>query len=112
MSQSAAVFAALNGSGYARLDFRMDASGELYFLEINPQCGVFYPEGSYGSADDILAGDPAGHAGFLSHLLECALRRQRARQPRHVVLPQPGGGFALTAARGFEGIQRCKRLTA
>jgi len=100
-AQSAAVFASLNGSGYARVDFRMNASGELHFLEINPQCGVFYPEGSYGSADDILGGDPAGHAGFLTHLLECALRRQRARRPRHVVVPQPGGGFGLAAARDF-----------
>ncbi len=100
-AQSAAVFTALRGSGYARADFRMDAAGELYFLEINPQCGVFYPEGSYGSADDILARDPGGHAGFLAHLIECALRRQRARRPRHVVVPQPGGGFSLAAARDF-----------
>jgi D-alanine-D-alanine ligase len=101
MAQSAAVFVALNGSGYARADFRMDASGELYFLEINPQCGVFYPEGSYGSADDILAHDPTGHGGFLAHLLECALRRRRNRRPRHTVLLQADGGFGLVAARDF-----------
>jgi D-alanine-D-alanine ligase-like ATP-grasp enzyme len=100
-TQSAAVFGALNGSGYARADFRLSESGELYFLEINPQCAVFYPEGSYGSADDILAGDPVGHAGFLAHMLECAVRRQRARRPHHVVVLQAGGGFGLAAARDF-----------
>jgi len=99
VTQTAAVFTALKGSGYARADFRMDRSGDLYFLEINPQCGIFYPEGSYGSADDILAGDPAGHAGFLAHLLECASRRQRDRRSRHTVVLQADGGFGLVAAR-------------
>jgi D-alanine-D-alanine ligase-like ATP-grasp enzyme len=101
MAQTAAVFTEMSGSGYARVDFRMDASGVLYFLEINPQCGIFYPEGSYGSADDILAVDPVGHAGFLAHLLECALRRQAARRPRHTVVLQAEGGFGLVAARDF-----------
>jgi D-alanine-D-alanine ligase len=78
-AQSAAVFTALSGSGYARADFRMDASGELFFLAFNPQCGVFYPEGSYGSADDILAGDPVGHEGFTRQIVAAAMARHARR---------------------------------
>ena len=73
---SALTFAALSGSGFGRCDLRMDASGEIYLLEINPNCAVFYPEGQHGSADLILANDPAGHRDFLTHLLRCALRRR------------------------------------
>ena len=35
------IFKAFNGVGYARLDFRMNEKGELYFLEINFTCSVF-----------------------------------------------------------------------
>ena len=45
------TFQSLGCSGYARCDIRMDAAGELHLLEINPNCGVFYPEESFGSAD-------------------------------------------------------------
>ena len=73
---SALTFAALAGSGFGRCDLRMDTDGDIYLLEINPNCAVFYPEGEHGSADLILASDPAGHRGFLEHLLRCALRRR------------------------------------
>ncbi len=33
-------------------------TGRIFFLEINPNCGIFYPEGAYGSADVILSLDP------------------------------------------------------
>ncbi len=73
---AAAVWVAIEGSGYGRFDFRMDAAGEIYFLEINPNCGIFYPLGQYGSADTILDADPLGHRGFLEHMLTTALRRR------------------------------------
>jgi D-alanine-D-alanine ligase len=96
---SALTFAALGGSGYARCDLRMDDSGRIYMLEINPYCGVFYPEGQFGSADFILANDPAGHRGFLEHLLACALRRRdRSVRPWKLRYSKKGG-FGLFAAR-------------
>ena len=96
---SALTFAALNGSGYGRCDIRMDATGALYLLEINPNCGLFYPEGEFGSGDFILAGDPAGHAGFLRHLIDCAFRRRdRARRPWRIEYGK-ATGFGLFAAR-------------
>lgn len=96
---STLAFAALGGSGYGRCDFRLDAAGELHLLEINPNCAVFYPEGEYGSADFILACDPAGHRGFLEHLLACALRRRdRARSPAEPRFDRDRG-FCLVAVR-------------
>jgi len=94
---SALTFAALGGTGYGRCDIRMDAAGHLYLLEINPNCGVFYPAGQFGSADFILARDPAGHRGFLLHLMACATRRRdRARKPWEIRF-HSGKGFGLFA---------------
>jgi D-alanine-D-alanine ligase-like ATP-grasp enzyme len=71
------VFRAIKGRGYGRLDIRSDMSGEnLSFLEINPNAGIFYPQGFYGSADFILDRmDPIhGHADFLLNQVEVAKR--------------------------------------
>src|SRR5690606_3899083 len=39
------IFKGFNGVGYARLDFRVDDEGNIYFLEINFTCSVFYTDG-------------------------------------------------------------------
>jgi D-alanine-D-alanine ligase len=70
-------FLAMDGNGYARCDFRMNAAGELFLLEINPNCGIFYPPHEPGSADFILLNDPLGHAGFLDLILRSAFKRKR-----------------------------------
>jgi D-alanine-D-alanine ligase len=49
-------------------------------LEINPNCGIYYPEGDYGSADLCLSYDPAGHAGFTRTLVDAAFARHALRQ--------------------------------
>jgi D-alanine-D-alanine ligase len=79
------MFVGMNGSGYGRCDFRMNAAGELFLLEINPNCGVFYPPEAPGTADDILSLDPGGHAAFVDLLLRGALARYVRRGGR---LPQ------------------------
>jgi len=95
---TALTFAALGGSGFGRCDLRMDAAGEIYMLEINPNCEIFCPEGQYGSADLVLAADPAGHAGFAKHLIMCGLRRQaRAARPWEIRYDKKTG-FGLYAA--------------
>lgn len=70
-------FLAMNGSGYARCDFRMNKQGDIFLLEINPNCGIFYPPTEPGSADFILINDPLGHAGFLDLILNSAEKRKR-----------------------------------
>lgn len=72
------VYRALGGNGYARSDIRMDAEGRLYFLELNPNCGVFYPDHDGGTADIILALDGHKKGAFLRGLIAHAIARQRA----------------------------------
>ncbi len=98
---AAGVFEALGGSGFARCDFRLSTTGEVFFLEINPNCGVFYPEGSYGSADFILARDPGGHRGFLQHLIDCALRRRDRMRRAWDVHYDRAHGFGLAATEAI-----------
>lgn len=73
------LFLGLDGTGYGRCDIRMDAHGELFMLEINPQGAVFYPPDQPGMADFILQYDPRGHAGFIDLLLRSAFARHRRR---------------------------------
>lgn len=73
------LFLGLDGTGYGRCDIRMDARGELFMLEINPQGAVFYPPDQPGMADYILQYDPRGHAGFIDLLLRSAFARHRRR---------------------------------
>jgi D-alanine-D-alanine ligase-like ATP-grasp enzyme len=63
------IFTGFSGVGYARLDFRVNEKQEIYFLEINFTCSVFYQDGYEGSADYILQFDPIGKAGFLKHII-------------------------------------------
>ena len=106
---AALTFSALNGSGYGRCDLRMDASGVIHLLEINPYCGVFYPDGQFGSADFILAGDPAGHRGFLEHLLACAIRRRDRARPCWELRYRHPQGFGLYAARPLQAGEMVER---
>ncbi|MBI3341201.1 MAG: ATP-grasp domain-containing protein [Chloroflexi bacterium] len=70
------VFMALDGNGYARCDYRLGSDGEFYMLEINPNCGIFYPPTEPGSADFSLLNDPFGHQGFMDLIIRSALSRQ------------------------------------
>ncbi len=42
------IFKGFNGVGYARLDFRVNDKNEIFFLEINFTCSVFYTDGYRG----------------------------------------------------------------
>jgi len=70
------LFQALESDGYARCDFRMDAAGTIYMLEINPNCGVFYPLEEPGSADYCLMNDPINHRKFLELIVRAGLKRR------------------------------------
>ncbi|MCS5540802.1 MAG: hypothetical protein NZ804_12500 [Roseibacillus sp.] len=73
-------FVALGGASFGRCDVRVDAGGTPYFLEINPNCGVYYPPSDPGSADLCLMKDPAGHEGLTRQLVRAALVRHARRQ--------------------------------
>ncbi|MEP7180587.1 MAG: D-alanine--D-alanine ligase [Betaproteobacteria bacterium] len=76
---SARFFVALDGASFGRCDLRVDREGTPFMLEINPNCGVYYPPEDAGSADLCLAHDPEGHAGFTRQLIRAALHRHRQR---------------------------------
>ncbi len=110
------IFNAFGGSGYARLDFRVDAAGMVYFLEINFTCSVFYAAGSEGSADHILALDGMGQAGFLGHIIaEGMARHRRATAPFRMGKGVAGYGIFATRAIAegevvFVGEGRAQRI--
>ena len=71
------LFKSMNGNGYARCDYRMDADGTIYMLEINPNCGIFYSPEEPGSADFSLIHDPVyNHHKFLKLIVRSAQKRQ------------------------------------
>ena len=72
---SARMFRGLHGTGYGRCDIRIDGDGRPWMLEINPNCGIYYPLTDPGSADLCLKHDPAGHLGFTQQIVEAAFRR-------------------------------------
>lgn len=81
---SARFFLALKGASFGRCDLRVDRSGAVFMLEINPNCGVYYLPQDAGSADLCLAHDPEGHAGFTRQLIRAALHRHRQRAKHNV----------------------------
>lgn len=93
--------------GYARTDFRMGPDGELYMLEINPNCGIFYAPTEPGSADFSLMNDPMGHQGFLDLIIRSGLKRQ-AEQLRVL----PGMVRRREAVRQEVGRSTQRRATA
>ena len=74
---AAKIFVGLRGASFGRCDFRVDASGRPFLLEINANCGVYYPPADAGGADLALLHDPAGHEGFTRQLVAAAFARHR-----------------------------------
>ena len=96
-------FQSMEGRGYGRIDVRSDETGQhLYFLEVNPNCGLFYPEGLYGSADFILdkTNPVTGHADFLLNQVEVARRIwKRETQDKAFEARYVKGSWGLYALR-------------
>jgi hypothetical protein len=93
------IFRGFNGAGYARLDFRLNNNGQLYFLEINFTCSVFYGEGYEGSADHILKHDGAGQAAFLRLMIAEGMARYQRIQKKYIVKGNAIAGYGIYATR-------------
>ena len=111
------VFTAFGGVGYARMDFRMNAAGELFFLEVNFTCSVFYTGGYEGSADYILQHDGIGPAGFAELIIAEGLARHRRRRKRYRMQGNSISGYGIFATEAlvqgdviFHGEGRAQRL--
>ncbi|MBK8491375.1 MAG: SET domain-containing protein-lysine N-methyltransferase [Saprospirales bacterium] len=112
------VFTGFEGVGYARLDFRVDTAGEIYFLEVNFTCSVFYPEGYEGSADYILKYDGTGQAGFLRQIIAEGIARHQRKKKNYAIRGNTIDGFGLYAVRDikpgeviWKGEERMQRVT-
>lgn len=95
------LFTGLNGVSYGRCDMRVNAEGELFILEINPNCGIFYGVDEPGSADLVLLNDSEGHSGFIELIFKAALVRQERLRPRGSVHYHPGRGYGLYANKAI-----------
>lgn len=70
------AFIKLKLDGYIRFDIRQNNKGELFLLDVNPYCAIFYPKELYGSADYILERSKIlNHKTFVEHLIECSGNR-------------------------------------
>ena len=114
---AASIFTAFNGEGYARLDFRMNAEGKLFFLEINFTCSVFYTDGFEGSADYILYNDGIGQAGFLQHIIIEGIARHKRKQKKYAVEGNAIEGYGIYATQPilkgevvFKGEEKAQRI--
>lgn len=87
--QTMRVFKELGGNGYARCDYRMDADGVIHMLEINPNCGIFYPPHEPGSADFSLLNDPTNHTKFMKLIIRNAQMRQARIAAERMIKRQP-----------------------
>ncbi len=77
MKKSMAIYEKMNGTGYARFDYRVDKNGEIYFIELNPNCSLFYPEDNASSADEILSFSMNSMNLFVEKIISYSLQRFR-----------------------------------
>lgn len=111
------IFKGFGGVGYARLDFRMDESGKLYFLEINFTCSVFYSDGYEGSADYILKQDGTGQQAFLQMIIAEGVARHKRKQKKYRMQGNAIAGFGIYATEDirqheliFKGEEKAQRI--
>ena len=96
------LFIGLNGVGYGRCDLRMNDKGEIFMLEINPNCGVFYPLEDPGSADFILMQDPGGHKGFVELIMKAAIKRRDSKRRKWKLVMDQQFNFGMYAQQNFQ----------
>lgn len=99
----------MNKVGYGRVDFRVDArTQEPYFIEINPNCGMWYSEKDGGDfADVMVQGDGHwDHERFFSNAVQRAMKAQVSRRPWYLLSHDKHGQFTTRAARSVD-LNRC-----
>jgi D-alanine-D-alanine ligase len=111
------IFNGFSGVGYARLDFRMNEKGEIFFLEINFTCSVFYADGYEGSADYILKHSGISKGVFLQNIIKEGIERHRFKQKKYKMRGNAISGYGIyattTIASGevvFRGEEMSQRI--
>jgi D-ala D-ala ligase C-terminus/SET domain len=93
------IFQGFDGAGYARLDFRVNDKNEIYFLEINFTCSVFYKDGYEGSADYILKLDGTGQSDFLKMIISEGIARHQRSLKNYTMKGNAIAGYGIYANR-------------
>lgn len=111
------IFKGFGAVGYARLDFRMNDKQELFFLEINFTCSVFYSDGYEGSADYILKQDGTGKQAFLQKIILEGIARHRRKQKKYRMQGNAIAGYGIYATEPiknqelvFKGEEKAQRI--
>ena len=111
------IFTGFGGVGYARMDFRVNEKNEIFFLEINFTCSVFYRDGYEGSADYVLKYDSIGQSGFLKHIVAEGIARHKRKMKPFVIKGNSIAGFGIYASRNikageyiFSGEEKAQRM--
>ncbi len=99
------IFQGFGGEGYARLDFRLNNKNELFFLEINFTCSVFYKDGYEGSADYILKADGIGQAAFLQKIINEGIARHQRKQKKYTMKGNAIAGYGIYATQNIKSGQ-------
>lgn len=88
MDLSWKAYCAVSGTGYGRVDIRMDkTTGKLYVLEVNAQCGLSEDE-NYTSIGAIVRLSNESYSNLILHILQDALQRHKSKQKKTVVARQ------------------------
>ena len=95
------IFQGFGGVGYARLDFRVNDKNEIFFLEINFTCSVFYKDGYEGSADYILKCDGIGQETFLRKIIAEGIARHQRRQKKYIMKGNSIAGYGIYATQNI-----------
>lgn len=111
------IFKGFGGVGYARLDFRMNDKKEIFFLEINFTCSLFYKDGYEGSADFILKYDGIGQDGFIQKIIDEGIARHHRRQKKYTMKGNAIDGYGIYATQDimsdeiiFKGEEMAQRI--
>ena len=99
------IFKTAGGHGYGRLDFRVDKGGNIFFLEMNLTCSVFYTDGYEGSADFVLKYDPVGQSGFLQHTIAEGIARHARKQRPFYMKGNSIAGYGIYAKKDLQAGQ-------
>lgn len=76
------AYESVKGTGYGRMDIRMDAEGNLYMLEVNAQCGLSEDE-DYTSIGAIIKQTGKSFTTLVTEVIRDAIKRfDMARESR------------------------------
>lgn len=76
------AYRAVKGTGYGRMDLRMDGQGRLQVLEVNAQCGLSEDE-DYTSIGAILRLSKTSYASLVEDIITDALVRRNHKNGNH-----------------------------